>query len=362
MNDGPKAIEQLHRLFCVSVMLRNAKTNNRGKAHNYPQLILSYLLILAYQRKHNLYPYQMLIRNQTIYNEDLGEITFSVLSRCVLGDNNKSNFDHLNQMYTLLPYVKQVVNSISDDTGVPNTLNWRKTIPISGTEVTHTGDYFKKLIQLVVAGQFRSYDGSEAGYGSLVKSREHMVPSTSNLVYMTDITNDVEILLASVKKSTTLFYMYEFRSVWPEANQQPGDLSDAENSDSAPQGESDMSAQPDEGDLDMQEFDGQSDSSLSSINNVSMDPQLRNDGYGDADDAPEYEQSDDESDSVQFVNAPDNSHLNRSWESWGTVHNENVLNVRPHARHNRGRPPERHEPGWDDLLNQIDKSERKNRQ
>ena len=40
--------------------------------------------------------------------------------------------------------------------------------------------------------------------------------------------------------------------------------------------------------------------------------QLRNDGYGDADDAPEYEQSDDESDSVQFVNAPDNSHLNRS--------------------------------------------------
>ena len=200
MNDGPKAIEQLHRLFCVSVMLRNAKTNNRGKAHNYPQLILSYLLILAYQRKHNLYPYQMLIRNQTVYNEDLGEITFSVLSRCVLGDNNKSNFDHLNQMYTLLPYVKQVVNSISDDTGVPNTLNWRKTIPISGTEVTHTGDYFKKLIQLVVAGQFRSYDGSEAGYGSLCKSREHMVPSTSNLVYMTDITNDVEILLASVKK------------------------------------------------------------------------------------------------------------------------------------------------------------------
>ena len=78
--------------------------------------------------------------------------------------------------------------------------------------------------------------------------------------------------------------------VWPEANQPPGDLSDADNSEDPTQGESDMSAQPDEGDLDMQDFDGRSDSSLSSINNVSMDPHLRNDGYGDADDAPEYEQ------------------------------------------------------------------------
>jgi len=125
-------------------------------------------------------------------------------------------------------------------------------------------------------------------------------------------------------------------SIWLEADQQAFDLHD--NDDRA------------QGDLDMQDFDGRSDAFLSSINNVSHDTHQDNSGVGDDnDDEPQYQQSE----TVQFIPTPSDSHLNRSEDAWDNIHNENVLHVRPHAHYNRGRPPERHEPGWEDMLSNI---------
>jgi len=112
MNSGALAVEHFYRLFTVCVMLRNVKVAGRGMAHNYPQIQLTYMLILAYQFKNNLVSYEMLLNNQSMFNEDMGEITFSVLSRCVLGDNVKCMFTHLDRMYCMIPYVQQVVRII----------------------------------------------------------------------------------------------------------------------------------------------------------------------------------------------------------------------------------------------------------
>ena len=54
-----------------------------------------------------------------------------------------------------------------------------------------------------------------------------------------------------------------------------------------------------------------------------------------------------------------NHHLNRGWHSWGTIHRENVLPERPHARYGRGRR-DRTEPGWEDMLRRIERKENQN--
>lgn len=353
MNKGTLAIAHLHRLFCVSVMLRKVRVHNRGKSHNYPQLQLAYLLILAYQRQHRLYPYTMLMNNQTVYNENISEITFSVLSRCVLGDNHRSSFDHLDKMYKLLPYVKQIVDCIADDTGVPNTLNWRKKIPIDSTEVRLTATYFQSVIQLIQTKMFRSYDGTEQGYSQKVKAHEHMVLSTSDLVYKHTIHDDVSVLLASLEKNVSTYFMFEFKDIWSEAkgnnNERDSDSTDLDISDV---GEDIHSS-----DLDMNEFCADDDKSLSSIgqNSGSLSDCSKSSYHTSYSDNEQVEDLNDASLDGSFGGGSQH-HLNRSWNAWGTIHNENVLPQRPHARFGRGRR-DRSEPGWEDMLKMIERKE-----
>ena len=86
-NDLSFSVQMLYRLFVASSMLRQMKIKGKGTAHNYPKMILTQLLILEYWRKTGYYACDMMAANTSIVNEELGEATFSLLSRAVLGDS-----------------------------------------------------------------------------------------------------------------------------------------------------------------------------------------------------------------------------------------------------------------------------------
>ena len=352
MNSGPLAIEHFYRLFNVCVMLRTVKVDGRGMAHNYPQIQLAYMLILAYQYKRKIVSYEMLMNNQSMYNEDMGEITFSVLSRCVLGDNNKSMFDHLEKVYCMVPYVQQVVRDIGDDFGSgQNSINWRHTISPHATEVSTTGSYFSSLIRQVESNVFKCYDGSERGYKNLTKSREHMVASTLPVVYMNDMSQVVSTMIAQLKKSLCGYHLYHYRHIWPEAdipifNDDVKDGVDGVVSDSDTDSVQEQEVQEE---YNMSEFELEPAEPLSQIDNcsdpeenvspdINVDVDLEPDGNAD-----EFN-----------LSQPLNEHLNRSWGSWGNVSAENIVSRHRNNRFGRGRY-DRNEPGWDDIVRRMER-------
>ena len=68
----------------------------------YMRSIMMQLLNLMHQKQHNLPSWQMFSKSTAVFNEEVGETSFSILSRLVLGDTTKCSFEHIDLMYGLI--------------------------------------------------------------------------------------------------------------------------------------------------------------------------------------------------------------------------------------------------------------------
>ena len=68
----------------------------------YSRSIMMQLLNLMHQREHNLPSWQMFSKSTAVFNEEVGEHSFAILSRLVLGDTTKCSFKHMDTMYGLI--------------------------------------------------------------------------------------------------------------------------------------------------------------------------------------------------------------------------------------------------------------------
>jgi len=184
-----------------------------------------------------------------------------------------------------------------------------------------------------------------------------MVPSTIELVYKATIHDDVIVLLTSLEKNVSTYFMHEFRDIWSEAkgnnNEHDSDSTDLDISD----GCDDVYSS----DLDMDEYNAD--------DTRPMSPIIANCGASLDSSKSSYNiiQSDDDNPEILNDTSLDGSfgggsqhHLNRSWNTWGTINTENVLPQRPHARVGRGRR-DRSEPGWEDLVRRLERKDNQRR-
>jgi len=215
----------LYRLFIAGIMLNNVKVPHRGAPHKYPTMILSYLLTVAYWKSINHITYQMNEQNMAVVCEDYGELSFSILSRCVLGDHVKSNVQHMDELYKLLPIYRTIKNEMGSDTSNRNALAWHHTIKETSIEVQACAFFFNRLITEVISNTFRAYNGEPACYKSRNAAGSYLTKQFMYPVYTTNI-QDLHIhdMLNYVKDTLSGFYLHDLRSVWPRLNQ-PVDVS-----------------------------------------------------------------------------------------------------------------------------------------
>ena len=215
LNDRKKSTMALYRLFLVSYMLKNVKFDGYGTPHDYPKMMLCHILIMSYWLSSQLPVWNLMENNMCVFNEELGETYYSVLSRCVLGDNIKSDFEHMNKLFTLLPLYKNVKDDISSDTQNKEfSHTWHHNVPNDAEEVTATVFFFKRLINDVVDGKYRSYQFTDKypSIGACIATRTtDYVP----LVYQTDLSVEVNTLAAKIKKAISTDFMTPFINDWP---------------------------------------------------------------------------------------------------------------------------------------------------
>ena len=204
----------LYRLFFASLMLRNAKSVHWGTAHNYPKLILANLLILAHWTKTNYVAKQMMEKNISCVNEELGEMSFSILSRSVLGDHHKADIVHMNDMYSLLPMYRHIDQDINSDVNSSTSLSWRHKIDPDGPEVRAVTLFFRQKIDEASWQHFKTYDGSLASFKSRVDAAAHLTQSVSPLVWMEYVLMDVPAVFKQVQVDVTGYWLYKFTNIW----------------------------------------------------------------------------------------------------------------------------------------------------
>ena len=157
--------------------------------------------------------------NMAMFNEELGELTFSILARSVLADHTKDDFAHMDRLFRLLRVYRDVKGDVVADTsGAANSLNWRHKINKVGEEVVTTELFFKKIIRQMVSGTYQSYDGTPKSYTNAATAATLKVRSTSPLVYMQkDALDDYLLnLMAVIRVDMNTNFLYAYKHIWPE--------------------------------------------------------------------------------------------------------------------------------------------------
>jgi hypothetical protein len=237
LNERQTSIMALYRLFLVSYMLRNVKIDGMGTPHDYPKMMMCQLLSMSYWSSFDLPAWRMMQNNMCVFNEEMGETYYSVLSRCVLGDNIKSDFEHMNKIFKLLPLYKQVKDDMSSDVRDKMfSLTWHHNVDLDAEEITATSFFFKRLIKNIVDGSYRSYEYSTT-YSTIGGCIDTLTRNYVPLVYKTDVSKDVEELAVKIRKAISTNFLEPHAKDWPfqpsseseyDENKSNGNISDTE--------------------------------------------------------------------------------------------------------------------------------------
>ena len=225
------SIRSIYRLFCVSVMLRRFKTIDGGTSHNYPKMQLAQMLVIDYWRRTQYVGYEMMIDNLSIYNEERGEMLYSILSRCVLGDNNRSDFEHMDSMFKLLSEYTCMKDDVINDTETStSSMNHRHTISENDDNLLSVRHFFRRTIRQITKGEYMSYDGSKTCYKSAHYASQSLTSDYQDSVYMADISSLVDKYANDVKTTLSSGILRPHKDIWTEIDsdvQPPPNIIDA---------------------------------------------------------------------------------------------------------------------------------------
>ena len=213
----------LYRMFCACYMLRKVKIPGAHSPHNYPRIQLAYMLTLEHWRSTGHVAFDVMDGNMYLLNEEYGEIYFSLLSRCVLGDYCKSNFEHMDAQYRLLPIYQQVKADIINDTSnSSNSITWHHNIDPNSEEVVMTSVFFKRCVTQILNGSYKSYPYAKQ-YGTADVCAVDRGVTSIPVVFDTTMVNDMDTVFRDVKNTICSNWMSDKRDHWPGGNLPPND-------------------------------------------------------------------------------------------------------------------------------------------
>ena len=220
LEDGKLAVRSLMRLLWLLMMLV------RERSSEYVNAIIMQLLILCHQMDNELPHWHILRDSLSTYNEEAGEISFSMLARAVLGDTLKNKIEHMDKMYTLIHTFRSVEEDLHTDTDRKGkSTSWRHSVDASSEEVVSTVAHFSEIIRGLQQGTFKVYDGSMTSF----KNRTHALRNLEDYkcqlpLWQPDQTGRVRRHLARCKKTYISYWTVDFSDIWPEMSHNPEDF------------------------------------------------------------------------------------------------------------------------------------------
>ena len=125
----------------------------------YSRSIMMQLLNLMHQRDNKLPMWQMFSKSTAVYNEEIGEISFSILSRVVLGDTTKCSFKHMNILYGLIHTYRANNEDMTREQSRTARKHMRFDISKKHDSLDAVKSFILHMIREVKADTYRVYSG-----------------------------------------------------------------------------------------------------------------------------------------------------------------------------------------------------------
>lgn len=193
----------------------------------YSRSMMMQLLNLLYQREHNLPSWQMYSRSTAVYNEEVGEHSFSILSRLVLGDTTKCSFAHMDMMYALIHTYRANNEDIMNDQYRKARPHKRYSIDKKHATLDAIRAFMLHVIRQVKADSFKVYSGKADKHNPMFKSAKEasaaLMIRSETTKSMWDLANEIPLnnQINNMRKQARATYMGDWGGKycieqWPE--------------------------------------------------------------------------------------------------------------------------------------------------
>ena len=125
----------------------------------YAKSMMMQILILMYQKEKNLPAWQMFMGSSAVFNEEALEMSFSVLSRCCLGDTTKMMFEHMSSMYKLTGLYAETTDVLRTELGRVRKQNGYYSLDNKVVEVQTVVTFMQESIRALKFNVFRHFTG-----------------------------------------------------------------------------------------------------------------------------------------------------------------------------------------------------------
>lgn len=225
MDNGRLILRQQIRLLHVFLMLHSNRATEYQRA-------LSASIAIWTQLRHQRHPvWTMFASNASAFNEESGEICFSVLARGVAKSGARSDLATIDKWFRLvrtkIAVAKELGLEIAGE-DFKHLYQGRCTIPRQGKEAKATAAFFSRMIRTLKAGRFVHYDkrlgqpdlGGD-GIRPVVKA-ELLQPIDKN------VEERFSIVWSKLESTLNTYWVYPHSNIWPGAVPQTVSSSDDE--------------------------------------------------------------------------------------------------------------------------------------
>ena len=174
LDNGEKAWPHVFRLLKVFLCL--------GQPMYEGALILQ-LCLLCYYRSTNHPIWQMMKHNLSMFNEEAGELCFSVLARCTVKDTMKYSFSHLSDKFALIRPMSDMHVEFGLESSATVKGGQHVNINHASVEVSRLADMFLNMVGEIKAGTYKPYRRLQAENAKYQSKEQEM----GQLVFEDDV-------------------------------------------------------------------------------------------------------------------------------------------------------------------------------
>jgi hypothetical protein len=183
----------------------------------YARAIYTNFQILYYHKMQDSDIWKLMTQHIQALNEESGEISFGILSRCVIGDTTKMKFNHLSKTYSTIGLYAEINQDLADDIKAPLIKRTKRHIRADSPEVIAVGAYFSAKIRELKSNNFWTYHGpitkkQKANVDTRKVTRNEPVPT----YWKDDITAETTEISDYCYNHVRSYFLKDFRDIWPE--------------------------------------------------------------------------------------------------------------------------------------------------
>ena len=178
-----------------------------GKSNSYSQSICMHFMQLLYQQERNLPAWTMFRDNVNMFNEEQGEISFSVLGRAVTGSGNRKDIDVMREQWLRIQQYREFDEAMEQEYAKngASEQNWRKSYNPYDPEVNATSEFMLARLRQLGQSSYEVYSNTTVSQ-TKAEADKTMVPFTRSTPIWKDDT--------SAYLDTQLDKCIKFTSAW----------------------------------------------------------------------------------------------------------------------------------------------------